>query len=99
MIFISHLFFRIGTPLLIVNINIIIYNIYTMEHMESVAVSAKGMICSIFLIIMVLVAVTSILACSKRKLSTVVGSIFVVIYILFVGVALSFTYNYIQCPV
>ena len=66
---------------------------------QSVTVSAKGMICSVFLIIMVLVAVTSILACFKRKLSTVVGIIFIAIYILFDIVAFSFEYKWSGCPV
>ena len=66
---------------------------------QSVTVSAKGMICSAFLIIMVLVAVTSILACFKRKLSMIVGIIFIVIYIIFVIVALGFAYKWFECPV
>ena len=80
--------FRIGAPFLMYNI-----------VFQSVTVSAKGMICSVFLIIMVLVAVTSILACFKRKLSMIVGIIFIVIYILFVVVALGFTYKWFECPV
>ena len=66
---------------------------------QSVTVSAKGMICSVILIIMVLLAVTSILACFKRKLSTIVGIIFIVIYILFVIVSLGFVYKWFVCPV
>ena len=66
---------------------------------QSVTVSAKGMICSVILIIMVLLAVTSILACFKRKLSTIVGIIFIVIYIIFVIVALGFAYKWFECPV
>ena len=72
---------------------------YNIVFEKSVTVSAKGIICSVFLIIMVLVAVTSILACFKRKLSMIVGIIFIVIYIIFVIVALGFAYKWFECPV
>ena len=84
----SILFFSIGAPFLMYSI-----------VLQYVIVSAKGMLCSVFLIIMVLVAVTSILACSKRKLSTIVGFIFIIIYILFVIVSLAFAYKWVECPV
>ena len=72
---------------------------YNIVFEKSVTVSAKGIICSVFLIIMVLVAVTSILACSKRKLSTIVGTVFIVIYFLFVIISLGFAYKWFECPV
>ena len=83
------LFFRIGAPFLMYNI----------VFEKSVTVSAKGIICSVFLIIMVLVAVTSILACFKRKLSTIVSIIYIFIYFLFVIVSLGFVYKWFECPV
>ena len=89
MYFNIHLFFRIGAPFLMYNI----------VFEKSVTVSAKGIICSVFLIIMVLVAVTSILACFKRKLSTIVSIIYIFIYFLFVIVSLGFVYKWFECPV
>ena len=82
-------FFRIGAPFLMYNI----------VFEKSVTVSAKGIICSVFLIIMVLVAVTSILACFKRKLSTIVSVIYIFIYFIFVIVSLGFVYKWFECPV
>ena len=41
----------------------------------------------------------SFLACFKGRLSTALGVIFIVIYVLFVLVALAFEYDYVQCPV
>ena len=72
---------------------------YNIVFEKSVTVSAKGIICSVFLIIMVLVAVTSILACFKRKLSTIVSIIYIFIYFLFVIVSLGFVYKWFECPV
>ena len=72
---------------------------YNIVFEKSVTVSAKGIICSVFLIIMVLVAVTSILACFKRKLSTIVSIIYIFIYFLFVIVSLGFVYKWFVCPV
>ena len=66
--------------------------------MKPVPVSAEGMVCSLFLVILILVAVTSFLACFRGRLSTALGVIFIVIYVLFVMVSLAFAYNYVQCP-
>ena len=67
--------------------------------MEPFPVSSEGMICGLFLLILILVAITSFLACFRGRLSTALGVIFVVIYVLFVLVALAFAYNFVQCPV
>ena len=72
---------------------------YNIVFEKSVTVNAKGIICSVFLIIMVLVAVTSILACFKRKLSTIVSVIYIFIYFIFVIVSLGFEYKWFVCPV
>ena len=67
--------------------------------MKPITVSAEGSFCSLFLLVVILVAVTSFLACFKGRLSTALGVIFIVIYVLFVLVALAFEYDYVQCPV
>ena len=72
---------------------------YNIAFMEPIPVSSEGMICGLFLLILILVAVTSFLACFKGRLSTALGVIFIVIYVLFVLVALAFEYDYVQCPV
>lgn len=82
-------FFRMSLP----------YFIYTVVFMDDIEVSSEGIICSALLIIIILVAVVSFLACFRRYLSKTLGIIYIIIYVLFVGVSISFVYGFVKCPV
>ena len=75
------------------------YFIYNVVTMDNITVSSEGIICSAVLMVIILVAIVSFLACFRRNLSKALGIIYIIIYVLFVGVSISFVYGFVKCPV
>jgi sodium/potassium/calcium exchanger 2 len=75
------------------------YLIYNLAFDTNITVNTRGMMCSVVILVLILVAMVSFLACFRGKLSRALGIIYIVFYVLFVLISISFTYGFVACPV
>jgi len=75
------------------------YLIQSIVYWKDIQVNPQGIGCSATIVILILIAIVSFLACFRGRLSKVVGIIYIIIYFLFVAVSISFSYGFVQCPV
>lgn len=73
--------------------------LFAIFRSEIIKVSSLGMVCSLVLLFLVFILVMVAVLIFKRRMTKIFGIILILIYVLFVIVALAFTYGAIQCPV
>lgn len=73
--------------------------LFAIFRSEIIKVSSLGMVCSLVLLFLVFILVMVAVLIFKRRMTKIFGIILILIYVLFVIVALAFTYGAIQCPI
>jgi Ca2+/Na+ antiporter len=65
----------------------------------SVDVNSNGLLCSIFLLFVMLITVIGTIAASKWKMSKFLGGVMLILYIVFLVLSVLLEVKVIQCPV
>ena len=73
--------------------------LYSMVFQESVAVNAKGMVCSVAILFGMLCLVFFSILLFNWKMTKAMGFSMFIFYFGFVFVSLGFEYEYVVCPV
>ena len=81
-------FFRLPLPWLL----------YTVVFQKDVAVSAAGLVCSVTILFMMLIAVFLSILLFSWKMTKTMGLSMFVFYFLFVIATLGFEYDFYECP-
>ena len=73
--------------------------LFTLVFQKPVPVSAEGMVCSIVLLFLMLVAVFMSILLFKWKMTKIMGFSMFVFYFIFVIITLGFEYDFWTCPI